>query len=104
MTISKDQWNHCPGSLNPADMLSRGLDAKKLLSSKLWWEGPSFLRMSNQHWPKQVEPGSDDLALKELVKTPQQETHVLTTIKKGIVVNLLSVIDCERFSSYKFLL
>ncbi|GFT24459.1 hypothetical protein NPIL_624261, partial [Nephila pilipes] len=35
--------HHCPGSGNPADLLTRGIDAKSLLENGKWWHGPSFL-------------------------------------------------------------
>ena len=31
-------WSHCPGSENPADLVSRGLHASDLLKSELWLE------------------------------------------------------------------
>ena len=82
MIMSKDWWNHCPRILNPADMPSRGLVAYKLVSSNIWWEGPPFLKMSEQHWPKQEEIRSTNLALTELTKTPHQKTHVLSVISE----------------------
>ena len=36
-----EQWGHVPGSINPADILSRGiLDPEKLAGN--WFEGPEF--------------------------------------------------------------
>ena len=35
----KGQWRHCPGDSNPADLGSRGVSAKSLKVSKLWWKG-----------------------------------------------------------------
>ncbi|GFQ77818.1 integrase_H2C2 domain-containing protein [Trichonephila clavata] len=35
--LSKDfQWRHIPSECNPADALSRGLDAKTLAACELW--------------------------------------------------------------------
>ena len=31
-----NNWKHCSGESNPADLLSRGCSAEILLSSKLW--------------------------------------------------------------------
>ena len=34
------RWGHCPGSENPADILSRGASAEELVRSDLWFSGP----------------------------------------------------------------
>lgn len=39
-----DRWSHCLGRDNPADLPSRGLSQTELRSSRLWFEGPSWLR------------------------------------------------------------
>ncbi|MCG8432140.1 MAG: hypothetical protein MJA29_13345 [Candidatus Omnitrophica bacterium] len=36
-------WSHCPGEMNPADLVTRGISAGKLISSKLWMQGPTWL-------------------------------------------------------------
>jgi len=43
---SPEEWNHCPGVCNPADMPSRGLTGRELMDSKCWWNGPEFFRMA----------------------------------------------------------
>ena len=40
---SPSQWRHISGLNNPADLASRGIRAKGLIDSKLWFHGPSFL-------------------------------------------------------------
>jgi len=40
-----------PGTLNPADMPSRGLSASKLVAATSWWTGPEFLKESASSWP-----------------------------------------------------
>ena len=51
-----------------------------------------------------MEPLNDNGALKELVKTPHQETHVFAAIQGNVIINLMNIIDCERFSDFNFLL
>lgn len=35
-------WRHCPGLLNPADLLTRGVSAAVLMSSPVWLRGPDI--------------------------------------------------------------
>ena len=51
-----------------------------------------------------MEPMNDNAGLKELVKTPHQETHVFATIQGNTIANLMNIINCERFSDFNFLL
>ncbi|XP_074653617.1 uncharacterized protein LOC141907774 [Tubulanus polymorphus] len=46
-----NQWRHIPGSLNPADIVSRGATVTELKSS-VWLEGPEFLKLDDTNWPK----------------------------------------------------
>ena len=38
-----EYWNHVPGSLNPADDVSRGLSPTSLTANHCWLHGPDFL-------------------------------------------------------------
>ena len=40
---SSSSWFHCSGVENPADLVTRGVFANKLISSKLWLQGPKWL-------------------------------------------------------------
>ena len=45
LTLSKsEEWGHCPGQMNPADIPSRGMLMDKLKSCELWFHGPPFLQ------------------------------------------------------------
>ena len=52
---SVDQWRYVPGTLNPADIASRGLSPSKVNGATLWFEGPPFLLESRDNWPKQPD-------------------------------------------------
>ena len=100
---SKDQWKHCPGHLNPADLPSRGLSGDRLLNNTLWWEGPPFLLLPESEWPGKVDPHINEVACQELVKNPPELTHVLAVHSKSSP-NLEAIIDCNRYSSLTYLL
>ena len=46
--IGSYQWMHVPSESNPADMISRGLHAKGIVSCDLWWNGPKLLQEEMQ--------------------------------------------------------
>ena len=46
-----EQWRHCPGKLNLADDVSRGLGMNEFLKNERWLKGPSFLWRSEDQWP-----------------------------------------------------
>lgn len=47
----KEDWAHCPGEQNPADMGSRGERASKLKENELWWKGSAWLSGPKDAWP-----------------------------------------------------
>lgn len=49
------QWRHVPGTLNPADDCSRGVEASSLKETNRWWTGPDFLRQPRSSWPAMPE-------------------------------------------------
>ena len=53
------RWKHVAGKENPADILTRGISAKDLVESSLWWKGPEFL-MQNANEETEVEFPQDD--------------------------------------------
>lgn len=44
-------WRYVPTSVNPADMISRGVNASQLRDLELWWSGPDFLQYAESEWP-----------------------------------------------------
>ncbi len=49
------QWMHVPGTLNPADIASRGLDPTDHYGLQTWLKGPQFMWMSKDSWPLQPD-------------------------------------------------
>ncbi len=46
-----EDWNHCPGKENPADMATRVCLTKELINNQVWIEGPEWLRNPAVAWP-----------------------------------------------------
>lgn len=47
-------WLHVSSSDNPADMFSKGVNAKELIERQLWWHGPRWI-VDQDQWPHQEE-------------------------------------------------
>ncbi|KAH1028456.1 hypothetical protein HUJ05_001810 [Dendroctonus ponderosae] len=50
LTTPKD-WHYVSTTENPADLLSRSASPGVLMSSQLWWHGPSWLSKGSEYWP-----------------------------------------------------
>ncbi|XP_072380711.1 uncharacterized protein [Diabrotica undecimpunctata] len=77
----KDDWyiqtKYVPGSLNPADLPSRGCGVRQLFHSR-WWEGPEWLYRKENDWPQQQ-------------KLEVHEEEVCTEKKKNASPSLLNM-------------
>jgi len=51
-TTNVEAWNHISSKKNPADLVSRGVDANILRNLSLWWNGPNWLQLEETSWPK----------------------------------------------------
>lgn len=71
---NKEDWKHCPGKDNPADIPSRGLSAKDLASCAIWFNGPEFLYLPESQWPCKSFDTEDSSAMEEIVKS---KSHTL---------------------------
>uniref|UniRef100_W8BRZ3 Integrase zinc-binding domain-containing protein n=1 Tax=Ceratitis capitata TaxID=7213 RepID=W8BRZ3_CERCA len=50
--IPSAKWNHVVSKENLADIASRGISPNELQMQKLWWNGPDWLRASEDKWPQ----------------------------------------------------
>lgn len=94
-TLTKaESWNYVNTKCNPANLLSRGLDPRNVLSSKLWWHGPTWLSTSIDNWPQ--------TQLKHYAKT-EYPPEIKSELKRDCltityVSTVFNIID--KFSSF----
>ncbi|XP_055838041.1 uncharacterized protein LOC129906336 [Episyrphus balteatus] len=56
-----EQWHFVRGNINPADMVSRGLDLPTLLNTSIWFRGPDFLNTFDILWETIPEFVQEDI-------------------------------------------
>ena len=91
-------WHHVPTDLNPSDIGTRGMAADKLKNSKLWWEGPEFIKDQREKWPIQPE----HYAPCEEAKC--EERNPVVTVSSEEDISLKSIMEPEKFSTMERLL
>ncbi len=89
----KDKWGHVPGVQNPADLGSRGVTASHLRDSKLWWEGPEWLKEEKEKWPQELE-----LDNSSEVASERKRMNVLIAVTKEIG-GVSNMININRFGN-----
>ena len=67
-TIPDAKWRYVPTKLNPANCASRGVRSSYLINNDLWFQGPPFLLMKENNWPK----SETKAATSEELKVPKQ--------------------------------
>ena len=81
-----DQWRHVEGTLNPADIGTRGKSVLELEKSE-WFTGPAWLRQKEDDWPQ---------TSRQLF---QQKTEDIEQVFE--VVSEEKDIDWEKFGSFR---
>ncbi|OXA52865.1 Pro-Pol polyprotein [Folsomia candida] len=84
------KWRHVPGLLNPADLPSRGCNARELLQSG-WWMGPDWLKESEETWPHSDEVMDEEEINQEMKKSSSVDLAGTTAVE---------IIPDPRFSTY----
>ena len=95
-TTSPEQWHHVPGTMNPADLPTRGLSAADLSEGTFWIEGPPFLRDNETVWPKSP-PSKDGQKFDVNERRSTAKTYAATKTDESISI------DPSHFSSLKHL-
>ena len=102
---SPNSWRFCPGSLNPADLGTRGVSPTELRDNALWWNGPPFLQKNPDQWPEDItdiEPNEENI--KEMKHSDPLASNTLKTTVNHVKVviegklNLKNVIDVSKYS------
>ncbi|XP_055951657.1 uncharacterized protein LOC129987739 [Argiope bruennichi] len=75
---NKSSWRHIPGSMNPADLPSRGCLAQNLLKSN-WWLGPSWLYLPKEDWPK------GNLSLNESEIVWEKKKTIVSSVTRSLI-------------------
>ncbi|XP_055933001.1 uncharacterized protein LOC129963022 [Argiope bruennichi] len=74
---SKGEWNHIPGTFNPADLPSRGCSVVTLLSQH-WHDGPSWLMQDEKYWAV-----SEAMVDKKIINSEKKKTIVTLAATKN---------------------
>lgn len=77
-------WRHCRSEDNPADLLTRGLYAEKLVTSPLWFAGPDWLSQCDEPAP------ADDV----IPPVPLPETVGAANV--GVLATAVDEADADR--------
>ena len=88
---NKNDWYWIEGSLNIADIISRGTHPEELDITSQWQTGPTFLNDNEENWPLKQNYSGNELP-DQVIVAIQQTQQLLPRISE--------IIDINRFSSY----
>ncbi|XP_028418532.1 uncharacterized protein LOC114543945 [Dendronephthya gigantea] len=91
---NKEDWGHCPGVENPADIGSRGVVASQLKDNKLWWVGPDWLIRSKEEWPKFEAAAKTSTVLEE-----ERKSSVMVVASSKELASISKVINLEDYGT-----
>ncbi|XP_055600480.1 uncharacterized protein LOC129749527 [Uranotaenia lowii] len=94
-------WNHVAGQQNPADHISRGIEAETILSCDLWWKGPQWLQSESSFWPVHQPDQSFETQLES--RSSPNQFLASTAVSPPVDPSFIDL-HIERFSSFQHLL
>ena len=92
---SKQEWLHCPGYENPADLATRGISMSSLLKSKEWFQGPEWMSQPEMNYVRTTcspAPSDECFAEEKLV------SHVNLLVQEKCIENLIPI---DKYSSLR---
>ncbi|XP_078364199.1 uncharacterized protein LOC144648546 [Oculina patagonica] len=90
-TWDPECWHYCASEDNPADLLTRGSNCDKLMSSGLWWNGPQWLSLPLEYQP--IQHQSED-SPPNACEEERRVTHAFTS------VTVKPLIDMSRYGTW----
>nr|CAH7719124.1 unnamed protein product [Callosobruchus chinensis] len=87
-----EHWHYIATQDNPADSLSRGVNAQDIIENHLWWHGPHFLSFPQHDWPKH----KSDIETTNACNLESKKSMVITLCHLSI--HEISIF--EKFSSF----
>ncbi|XP_055390589.1 uncharacterized protein LOC129619372 [Condylostylus longicornis] len=90
-----NQWNYVATKNNPADIISRGMSASRLIDSELWFQGPKFLTLQEDQWPLR------SLSIVRVVEEEKNTVLLINKMSSNEVKHLIELIDHRN--SFMFL-
>uniref|UniRef100_A0A914DJA2 Uncharacterized protein n=1 Tax=Acrobeloides nanus TaxID=290746 RepID=A0A914DJA2_9BILA len=94
------EFRYVPTDQNPADFGSRGATPNELNQSKLWWDGPEWLKSQEKDWPSVLDQQILEETLEEMPEEERETKKVFLTMRKPMENKDQPKIDIdpERFS------
>ncbi|XP_017466036.1 PREDICTED: uncharacterized protein LOC108358971 [Rhagoletis zephyria] len=97
------EWRYVPTEKNPADFISRGMSMVELMSSRLWWQGPVFLRLPSAMWPKPPEGVSEKVETEAKKECRRERIHTEKAdnqfVARVSIISIKQMSLLERYSS-----
>ena len=103
--VSPENWSHCPGLSNPADLPSRGLTLLELSVSQLWHQShPWLYEQGTKPTRESNDAPMPQKCRSEMKASSKERSHSLLITHVHQAHTIGSLIKCEEFSTLTRLL